>query len=176
MRSISRRPGLSRTALLVGIALALSVFGSAQAVAGSGSAEVRSLRGVAARWIGFAWRGNAPKACLLQTEESVNGLRCDQLHGYGKVFYCPSFEPPKSQQPRTIGEQIVKVTVEGGRGRVIVRSANKKSAFRATLIFRRLDGRWRIGYFQWPGHRLNPAGLIFEDGKEAREELWPLSC
>lgn len=158
------------------LALASSLVGASGALAASAFSEAPALERTAVSWSYYAARGNAQKACLLQTEQSVNGVACDQLPGYGKVFYCPAARADEPRRGLTPAEQIIKVKVSGETGRVVLRSANRKSGFRATAGFAKLDGRWRISYFQWPGHRLSPAGLIFTEGKEARETLWPLSC
>jgi hypothetical protein len=173
-------------------AIALTCAVAMTVVAGTGAAGANSmrlptkaetaLRKTAQSWVYYADRGNAQKACLRQTEPAVNGIPCEQLPDYGVVLYCPAFEgPPDGSAPspyRRAAETVVKVRVKanGDAGTAVFRSTGKSSSVSAKAGFEKIDGSWRIAWLQGAGRRLAPAGLIFTDGAELREQLWPVHC
>jgi hypothetical protein len=68
------------------------------------------------------------------------------------------------------------VKVRGRLGSVIVRASNRKSSMSGRASFSKVGANWRILSFESQGREFNPAGLIFTDGKDIREALWPPHC
>ncbi len=171
-------------------AIALTCAVVLTVVAGTGAAGANStrlptkaetdLRKTALSWVYYADRGNAQKACLRQTEPAVNGIPCEQLPDYGVILYCPAFEgSPDGSAPspyRTAAETVVKVKANGDAGTAVFRSTLKSSSVSEKAGFEKIGGSWRIAWLQGAGRRLAPAGLIFTDGAELRERLWPIHC
>jgi hypothetical protein len=156
------------------VVLVLSGAFSAEATASATIREATALKRVGVSWVTYASRGNARKACRLQTEASVNGVSCGQLPGYGETVYCPA--NPNTTRWRTPTQEVVNVRIKGLTGSATIRTSNKRSGFRVGTSFRKLGGHWRISSIHWAKHRLAPAGLIFTEGKGVRERLWPTHC
>jgi hypothetical protein len=154
--------------------LALSGAISAEATASAASRETAALKRVGVSWVTYASRGNARKACRLQTEANVNGVACGQLPSYGEAVYCPA--NPNTTRWRVPAEEVVNVRIKGSTGSATIRSSSRRSGFRVGASFRKLGGRWRISSIHWAKRRLAPAGLIFTEGKRVRERLWPAHC
>jgi hypothetical protein len=171
-------------------AIALTCAVTMTVVAGTGAAGANStrfptkaetaLRKTARSWVYYASNGNAQKACLRQTEPAVNGVPCEQLPGYGVILYCPAFQgPPDGSEAspyRRAAETVTKVKANGDTGTAVFRSTDKSSSVSAKAGFQEIDGSWRIAWLQGAGRRLAPAGLIFTDGAELKEQLWPVHC
>lgn len=157
------------------VALATSAAASATSTTPAGS-PVPALKRAGLSWVTYAINGNAPKACRLQVGPSVGGVPCEQLPTYDVVIYCN--EPPKTDVSpwRTPAQLVKRATIKGSKGTVVYRASRKKSKRTATATFSKVDGAWRIVSLKSGGLRLSPAGLIFTDGKDLRQELWPPHC
>lgn len=160
--------------LLVALVAAASSGATSPSPAGK---QVSALKHVGLSWVTYVVRGNAPKACRLQVETSVDGTPCDQLPTYFETLYCPEVDPDGHDPRWRVSAQLVgKTEVKGSRGTVIYRAASKKSPLTAKASFSRVGGKWRIASLQAGGQRLSPAGLIFTDGEKQRKKLWPAHC
>jgi hypothetical protein len=143
--------------------------------------EDEALKRAGVSWVYFTSRGNAQRACRLQVEPNVAGVPCDQLPSYGQPIYCPAVQGGGSETKskslwRTPSEDVVKVKVKGKAGSIVVRAASKRSKMDGKASFRKVGLDWRIVSFQSQGRKFTPAGLIFTDGKDIREALWPSHC
>lgn len=159
----------------LGVALVAMVAVSSAGAASSVNSEVNALKRVGLSWVTYAANGNAPRACRLQTEPSVEGIPCDQLPTDFVVLHCPEDRPSESRW-RKPSELVGKVNVQDGSGTIIYRAASKQSNLRAKARFSKVGGKWRIASIQSEGQRLRPAGLIFTDGRKLRKKLWPPHC
>jgi hypothetical protein len=157
------------------VMLAVGVNGAGATSTSRATSKVSALRHVGISWVAYAESGDAPKACELQVHQNVDGVSCSQLPTYYQVLYCPAY--PDESSWRDPAEQVVKVKVtKDGEGSLIIRASGKKSKNSARAIFSKVGGQWRIASVRSMGRSLTPAGLIFTDGKEIREALWPLHC
>lgn len=156
------------------VLLALMSAPVAGATSTPASSQVHTLKHVGISWATYASTGNAPKACQLQVEQNVGGMPCDQLPTYYESIYCPAY--PDEASWRDAAERVVKVTVKGNTGSLIIRAASKKSKLSGKASFSKVQGKWRIASFQSGGRKFIPASLIFTEGKDLRAALWPLHC
>lgn len=160
--------------LLVALVAAASSGATSPSPAGK---QVSALKHVGLSWVTYVVRGNAPKACRLQVEASVEGKPCDQLPTYFGILYCPSSPANDDSFPwRTDSQLIGEVTVKGSTSSIVYRAASKKSKLTAKGTFSKVNGKWRIASIQSGDMRLSPAGLIFTDGEKLRKKLWPAHC
>jgi hypothetical protein len=134
-----------------------------------------SPRRVATRWVDAVDEGNARAACELQTVAEVAGKDCELLPVTGVVYYCPETEigPLPKRRHLTPVQQVKRVVARGGHGRAVIVSEVQPDEFRGVLGLARRSGRWQVASFEYHGHLLRPAGLIFEGGSSIPNRISP---
>ena len=169
-------PRIVLTGISVILLLLVAVPAGAISTSATGSQQVAALKRVGVSWVTYVSNGNAPKACGLQVDKSVGDVPCGELPTYFAALNCPESGPSGSSSWRSPEQLIAKATVTGDRGTIVFLAARKKAQRTAKARFTRAGGKWRIASIRSGGQPLSPAGLIFTEGQELRQKLWPAHC